>query len=96
MGRSSRPAWPLPAARQADKDEVNCIDHLLHRVPYTFVPHEQITLPSRVFDPKYERPRFTSALHVSAHFGFMQRPDIPRLLEEAQGRGCSIKLDDVT
>jgi KUP system potassium uptake protein len=33
---------------------------------------------------------------VTAHFGFMQRPDIPRLLQEAQGRGCSIKLDEVT
>jgi KUP system potassium uptake protein len=33
---------------------------------------------------------------VTAHFGFMQRPDIPRLLEEAQGRGCSVQLDDVT
>jgi KUP system potassium uptake protein len=33
---------------------------------------------------------------VTAHFGFVQRPDIPRLLKEAQGRGCSVKLDDVT
>jgi K+ transporter len=60
------------------------------------VPHEKITLPSRVFAPKYERHESTSALRVSAHFGFMQRPDIPRLLEQAQGRGCSVKLDDVT
>ena len=33
---------------------------------------------------------------VTAHFGFMQRPDIPRLLHEAQQRGCQIRLDDVT
>jgi KUP system potassium uptake protein len=33
---------------------------------------------------------------VTAHFGFMQRPDIPRLLEEAQQRGCAARLDDVT
>jgi KUP system potassium uptake protein len=33
---------------------------------------------------------------VTAHFGFMQRPDIPRLLEEARQHGCSIRLDDVT
>jgi KUP system potassium uptake protein len=33
---------------------------------------------------------------VTAHFGFMQRPDIPRLLEEAHQRGCKIGLDDVT
>ena len=33
---------------------------------------------------------------VTAHFGFMQRPDIPLLLKEAQQRGCHILLDDVT
>jgi len=33
---------------------------------------------------------------VTAHFGFMQRPDIPHLLEEACQRGCGIMLDDVT
>jgi len=33
---------------------------------------------------------------VTAHFGFMQRPDIPQLLHEAQERGCAAPLDDVT
>ncbi len=33
---------------------------------------------------------------VTAHFGFMQRPDIPLLLREAQQRGCAAELDDVT
>jgi KUP system potassium uptake protein len=33
---------------------------------------------------------------VTAHFGFMQRPDIPLLLKEAQQRGCEVQLDDVT
>src|ERR1700728_2922587 len=33
---------------------------------------------------------------VKAHLGFMQRPDIPHLLEEAQQRGCEVRLDDVT
>jgi len=33
---------------------------------------------------------------VTAHFGFMQRPDIPHLLQEAQQRGCHAGLDDVT
>jgi len=33
---------------------------------------------------------------VTAHFGFMQRPDIPRLLHEAQQQGCTAPLDDVT
>jgi KUP system potassium uptake protein len=33
---------------------------------------------------------------VTAHFGFMQRPDIPRLLKEAKLQGCEVQLDDVT
>jgi KUP system potassium uptake protein len=32
---------------------------------------------------------------VTAHFGFIQRPDIPLLLKEAQQRGCQAPLDDV-
>jgi len=33
---------------------------------------------------------------ASAHFGFMERPDIPALLQQAQQRGCTIDLSDVT
>jgi KUP system potassium uptake protein len=37
-----------------------------------------------------------SVWRVTAHFGFMQRPDIPKLLAEAQKKGCEVPLDDVT
>ncbi len=33
---------------------------------------------------------------VTAHFGFMQRPDIPRLMREAAEKGCEVMLDDIT
>jgi KUP system potassium uptake protein len=33
---------------------------------------------------------------VTAHFGFMQRPDIPHLMREAHEKGCQILLEDVT
>jgi KUP system potassium uptake protein len=33
---------------------------------------------------------------ASAHFGFMERPDIPALLSQAHERGCTIDLSDVT
>jgi KUP system potassium uptake protein len=38
-------------------------------------------------------PNFWRAI---AHFGFMERPDIPRLLEQLKEYGCTIDLDDVT
>ena len=31
-----------------------------------------------------------------ARFGFMERPNLPALLEEAQAHGCGLNLDDVT
>jgi KUP system potassium uptake protein len=31
-----------------------------------------------------------------ARYGFMQRPDIPALLQQAHAHGCNISLDDVT
>ena len=40
-----------------------------------------------------EAPNFWRA---TANFGFMERPDIPALLQEAKGRGCDISGEDVT
>jgi KUP system potassium uptake protein len=33
---------------------------------------------------------------ATARFGFMERPDIPVLLRQANALGCALKLDDVT
>jgi KUP system potassium uptake protein len=33
---------------------------------------------------------------VTAHYGFMERPNIPGLLREVQARGCALDLNDVT
>jgi KUP system potassium uptake protein len=33
---------------------------------------------------------------ASAHFGFMERPDIPELLRQAHENGCAIDLSDLT
>jgi KUP system potassium uptake protein len=33
--------------------------------------------------------------HAAARYGFMERPDIPVLLEQALAQGCRIKFDDV-
>ena len=58
-----------------------------------------VTLPvpwSRYVDRlKIERlaPGFTRG---TAHFGFMERPDVPALLREAHLDGCDLDLKDVT
>ena len=33
---------------------------------------------------------------ATARYGFMERPDIPALLQQSREHGCSIGLDDVT
>jgi KUP system potassium uptake protein len=33
---------------------------------------------------------------ITAHFGFMERPNIPHLLEQSREKGCGVELDDVT
>lgn len=33
---------------------------------------------------------------ATARFGFMERPDVPRLLQQACAFGCVLQLDDVT
>jgi KUP system potassium uptake protein len=33
---------------------------------------------------------------ATAHYGFMERPDIPELLKQAPALGCSLHLDDLT
>ena len=38
-------------------------------------------------------PRFWRA---AARYGFMERPDIPALLQQAHERGCAIDLSDIT
>jgi KUP system potassium uptake protein len=40
-----------------------------------------------------EAPNFWRA---TAYFGFMERPDIPAVLDEAKQKGCNLLLDDVT
>ena len=56
--------WFIVEANDKKRARLNCIDHLLHRIPYTTVLHEEITLPSRVFDPNYERHNLASELYV--------------------------------
>ena len=44
------------------------IDHLLTRIPYQEVPHEEIALPDRVFNPNYERKVLPPELYVPAKY----------------------------
>jgi len=56
--------WYIVEGNNKKRARLNCIDHLLSQVPYEEVPHEQIALPDRVFDPHYERKVLPDELYV--------------------------------
>jgi polyphosphate kinase 2 len=56
--------WYIVEGNDKKRARLNCIDHLLQQVPYEPVSHTDITLPSRVFDPHYERKTLPPELYV--------------------------------
>jgi KUP system potassium uptake protein len=67
--------------------------------------HERVFLLTTVTEPvprirRGERLKVEDVApgmwRASARFGFMERPDVPALLRQANALGCRLKLDDVT
>jgi polyphosphate kinase len=56
--------WFIVEGNDKKRARLNCISHLLQQVPYEDVPHEEITLPDRVFNPDYERKVLPEELYV--------------------------------
>ena len=56
--------WFIVEGNDKKRARLNCIDHLLTQLPYEEVPHEEITLPERVFNPEYERQVLPRELYV--------------------------------
>ena len=61
------PWWIVPA-NDKKRARLNCINHLITQVPYEEIPHDPITLPDRVFNPKYERKVLPKKLYVPKKF----------------------------
>ncbi len=60
--------WYIVEATDKKRARLNCIDHLLAQIPYTEVPHEEVTLPERVFNPNYERKVLPPELYVPSKY----------------------------
>ncbi len=56
--------WFIVEANDKKRARLNCIDHFLQQIPYVDVPHEEVTLPERVFNPDYERHSLPPELFV--------------------------------
>ncbi len=56
--------WYIVEGNDKKRARLNCIRHLLQQIPYEPVPHEEIDLPERVFNPEYERAVLPPELYV--------------------------------
>ena len=56
--------WYIVEGNDKKRARLNCIDHLLGLMPYEDVPHDEIDLPDRVFNPDYERAVLPPELYV--------------------------------
>jgi polyphosphate kinase 2 len=60
--------WYIVEANDKKRARLNCIDHLLGLIPYGPVPHEEITLPERVYNEDYERSDLLGELYVPSKY----------------------------
>ncbi|QID16247.1 polyphosphate kinase 2 [Nitrogeniibacter mangrovi] len=60
--------WYIVEGNDKKRARLNCIAHLLGRIPYEDVQREPITLPERVFNPDYERGTLPSDLYVPGRY----------------------------
>ncbi len=60
--------WYIVEGNDKKRARLNCIDHLLSLFPYTEIPHEDISLPDRVFNPDYERAVLPPELYVPSKY----------------------------
>ncbi len=60
--------WYVVEANDKKRARLNCIAHLLDQVPYEGVPHEDISLPDRVYNKEYERRTLPDELFVPERY----------------------------
>ena len=60
--------WYIVQGNDKKRARLNCIDHFLSLMPYAPVPHEEITLPDRVYNAEYEREVLPAELYVPSKY----------------------------
>jgi polyphosphate kinase len=60
--------WYIVTGNDKKRARLNCIDHLLGLIPYGPVPHDEVSLPERVFNPEYERAVLPPELYVPSKY----------------------------
>jgi polyphosphate kinase 2 len=56
--------WYIVEGNDKKRERLNCIEHILSKIPYEDVPYEKVELPERVFNPDYDRKTLPPELYV--------------------------------
>jgi len=60
--------WYIVEGNDKKRERLNCIEHILSKIPYEDVPYEKVQLPERVFNPDYDRKTLPPELYVPKVF----------------------------
>ncbi|MGZ9812224.1 polyphosphate kinase 2 [Pseudoroseicyclus sp. H15] len=60
--------WYIVEGNDKKRARLNCIDHLLGLMPYGEVPHDDVSLPDRVYNKDYERAVLPRELYVPSKY----------------------------
>lgn len=60
--------WYIVEGNDKKRERLNCIEHILTKIPYEDVPSEKIDLPERIFNPDYDRKTLPPELYVPKIF----------------------------
>jgi polyphosphate kinase 2 len=64
--------WWIVAANDKRKARINCIDHLLHQIPYREIEHDEVKLPPREYHPDYSREPLPREMYVPDRYGKLE------------------------
>ncbi len=56
--------WYIVEGNDKKRERLNCIEHILSKIPYEAVPSEKVSLPERVYSEDYERQVLPDELYV--------------------------------
>ena len=56
--------WYIVEGNDKKRERLNCIKHILSKIPYEDVPYDKIELPDRVFSEDYDRKTLSPDLYV--------------------------------
>lgn len=56
--------WYIVEGNDKKRERLNCIEHILSKIPYEDVPYDGVELPERKFSPDYDRKTLPPELYV--------------------------------